>query len=56
MQLESDHRVNSADLHTGNWFRAYGNENREFNADGLMQRRFASIKNIPIEAKDRKFR
>ena len=27
---------------SGNWFRAYGNENWEFVADGLMQRRFAS--------------
>lgn len=39
---------------SGQWYRAYGNENWEFNADGLMQKRFASINNIPIEEKDRK--
>ncbi|MBB5638646.1 hypothetical protein HDE68_004578 [Pedobacter cryoconitis] len=40
---------------SGQWFRAYGNENWEFNADGLMQKRFASINNISIDSKDRKF-
>jgi nuclear transport factor 2 (NTF2) superfamily protein len=39
---------------SGKWYRAYGNENWEFNADGLMQKRFASINNIQIEEKDRK--
>lgn len=39
----------------GNWFRSYGNEQWEFNADGLMQRRFASINDVPINSKDRKF-
>ena len=39
----------------GNWFRSYGNEQWEFNADGLMQRRFASINDVPISSKDRKF-
>lgn len=39
---------------SGQWYRAYGNENWEFNTDGLMQKRFASINNIPIEEKDRK--
>lgn len=39
---------------SGQWYRAYGNENWEFNADGLMQKRFAAINNIPIEEKDRK--
>ncbi|HEX6430874.1 MAG TPA: nuclear transport factor 2 family protein [Niastella sp.] len=38
-----------------NWFRSYGNEQWEFNADGLMQRRFASINDVPISSKDRKF-
>lgn len=41
---------------SGNWFRAYGNENWEFAADGLMQRRFASINEMPIKEEDRKFR
>jgi nuclear transport factor 2 (NTF2) superfamily protein len=39
----------------GNWFRSYGNEQWEFNADGLMQRRYASINDVPIDGKDRKF-
>ena len=39
----------------GNWFRSYGNENWEFNAQGLMQRRFASINDLPIRAEDRLF-
>ncbi len=38
-----------------NWFRSYGNENWEFNAEGLMQRRFASINDLPIRAAERKF-
>lgn len=41
--------------HGGNWFRSYGNEQWEFNADGLMQRRYASINDVPIAARDRKF-
>ena len=41
--------------HDGNWFRSYGNEQWEFNADGLMQRRYASINDVPIDSKDRKF-
>jgi len=40
----------------GRWFRAYGNENWEFDDDGLMTRRFASINDLEIEEKDRKFR
>lgn len=38
-----------------NWFRSYGNENWEFNESGLMQRRFASINDLPIKAEDRLF-
>ena len=41
---------------SGNWFRSYGNENWEFDADGLMRRRIASINDAPIAEKDRKFR
>ena len=41
---------------TGRWYRAYGNENWEFAADGLMQRRFASINDLPILETERKFR
>jgi len=40
---------------SGNWFRSYGNENWEFNAHGLMQRRLASINDLPITASDRKY-
>ena len=39
---------------SGQWFRAYGNENWEFNEDGLMRKRYASINDLPIEEKDRK--
>ncbi len=39
----------------GQWFRSYGNENWEFNEQGLMQRRFASINDLPIAAGERKF-
>ena len=37
------------------WFRAYGNEQWEFNGDGLMRRREASINDVPIAAEQRKF-
>ena len=40
---------------SGAWFRSYGNENWEFDAEGLMQRRFASINDMPIAETDRKF-
>lgn len=40
---------------SGNWFRSYGNENWEFEADGLMKRRFASINDMPIKESERKF-
>lgn len=39
----------------GNWFRSYGNENWEFNADGLMTTRHASINDKPIKETERKF-
>ena len=41
---------------SGNWFRAYGNENWDFDAGGLMRRRIASINEHPIAEADRKFR
>lgn len=40
---------------SGNWFRAYGNENWEFDDQGLMYARHASINELPIAAADRKF-
>jgi nuclear transport factor 2 (NTF2) superfamily protein len=40
---------------SGQWFRSYGNENWEFDAAGLMQRRFASINDKPIAESERKF-
>jgi hypothetical protein len=39
---------------SANWFRAYGNENWEFDADGLMARRLASVNEHPIARPDRK--
>ncbi len=41
---------------SGQWYRAYGNENWEFDSEGLMQLRFASINEHPIPEADRKFR
>ncbi len=40
---------------SGQWFRSYGNENWEFNDQGFMQRRIASINDLPIVASERKF-
>lgn len=40
---------------SGHWFRSYGNENWQFNANGLMQRRIASINDLPIEDSQRKY-
>lgn len=40
---------------SGNWYRAYGNENWQFDADGLMEIRIASINEHPIGEADRKF-
>jgi len=39
---------------SGQWYRAYGNENWEFDENGLMQRRFASINDLPINGEDRR--
>ena len=39
----------------GSWFRAYGNENWEFDEHGLMRRRIASINDLPIKETDRKY-
>jgi uncharacterized protein len=41
---------------SGQWFRAYGNENWEFDELGYMKRRYASINDLPIEEGSRKFR
>ena len=40
---------------SGQWYRAYGNENWEFSPEGFMQRRFASINDLTIGETDRKF-
>jgi len=40
---------------SGTWFRAYGNENWQFDPHGLMERRIASINEHPIAAADRAF-
>lgn len=39
----------------GNWFRSYGNENWEFDEQGLMTSRYASINDLPILESERKF-
>lgn len=41
---------------TGQWFRSYGNELWEFDENGLMQKRFASINDLPISETDRKLK
>ena len=41
---------------SGQWYRSYGNENWEFNAEGYMQRRFASINDLPVTDGQRLFR
>ena len=41
---------------SGHWFRSYGNENWEFDCDGLMRRRIASINDLPITEAERKYR
>ncbi len=40
---------------SGNWFRSYGNENWEFDKNGLMRLRFASINDLPLKEPDRKY-
>lgn len=40
---------------SGHWYRSYGNENWDFDAAGFMQRRYASINDLPIAAADRLF-
>jgi len=40
---------------SGHWYRSYGNENWEFNDNGLMAFRFASINDLPIHESDRKY-
>jgi uncharacterized protein len=40
---------------SGNWFRSFGNENWEFDEEGLMRRRIASINDTPITAAERRF-
>lgn len=40
---------------TGQWFRSYGNESWEFDENGYMQKRIASIDDLAILEKDRKF-
>jgi len=41
---------------SGDWYRAYGNEQWEFAENGLMRRREASINDVPIQESERKFR
>jgi nuclear transport factor 2 (NTF2) superfamily protein len=41
---------------SGNWFRSYGNEDWEFDQNGFMKRRIASINDLPIKESERKYR
>jgi uncharacterized protein len=41
---------------SGNWFRSYGNENWEFDQDGLNRLRLASINDLPIAESERRYR
>jgi nuclear transport factor 2 (NTF2) superfamily protein len=41
---------------SGNWFRSYGNENWQFDPHGYMERRIASINDLPISEAERKYR
>jgi nuclear transport factor 2 (NTF2) superfamily protein len=40
----------------GHWYRSYGNEMWEFDENGYMQKRFASINDLPINESDRKLK
>jgi uncharacterized protein len=40
---------------SGQWYRSYGNENWEFDEQGLMHHRYASINDLPIKESDRLF-
>jgi Protein of unknown function (DUF1348) len=51
--LEND--AVKADLAGVGWFRAYGNEQWEFDTDGLMRRREGSVNDVPIRGSDRNF-
>ena len=44
--------VDAGDAH-GNWFRSYGNENWEFDGNGLMRKRYASINDVAIKENER---
>ncbi|GAA2914306.1 nuclear transport factor 2 family protein [Streptomyces thioluteus] len=39
---------------SGQWYRSYGNENWEFDEEGLMRRRYASVNDVPIAASARR--
>jgi hypothetical protein len=40
---------------SGNWYRSYGNENWEYDEDGLNRLRLGSINDLPIQEADRKY-
>ncbi len=53
MAVRFEYEYRNAD---GQWFRAYGNENWEFDDNGYMRKRYASINDLPINENDRKFK
>jgi nuclear transport factor 2 (NTF2) superfamily protein len=40
---------------SGQWYRSYGNENWEFDENGIMHHRYASINDLPIRSGERRF-
>jgi nuclear transport factor 2 (NTF2) superfamily protein len=51
MAVRFEYEYHNAD---GQWFRAYGNENWEFDENGLIRKRYASINDLPIKESERK--
>ncbi|MGB5822195.1 MAG: nuclear transport factor 2 family protein [Saonia sp.] len=51
VRFEYEYRTGS-----GEWYRAYGNENWEFDPNGLMIKRYASINDVPIQEEERKLK
>ena len=51
MAVRFEYEYQNAD---GQWFRAYGNENWEFDENGLMRKRYASINDLPIKETERR--
>ena len=53
-RARSQWRKSSKSRHSGQWYRSYGNELWEFDDDGLMRKRLASINDAPISVAERR--